>query len=296
MGQDHSGELGQRIKDAWDFLTNHSSSEDITLTQNEVKFIYGNKGGLRICASLDGGSDKKFLNIANFIKQNYQKLKIEYVAASARDGKIEIENLQGQIKQYLKNYAGTLKQAGAATETINGLSQKIKDFDRQSKELIDYTTGGGSVGPVFDYFKMLIDNAPAHRKARAAANNARATKQELEKNISSAVSTQEAENLKFRKEYNNLINDLKNSVDIYQSNQQHLIEFRTNCAAEAVDYLKHNKNNIDNINKGKYKDKGNCKKVDKLLFACLVAAKSSSVKDRKIGFSSFSKIQKAIKY
>lgn len=71
MGKDHSAELSQRIKDAWDFLTKHSSNEDTPLTKEEVKYIYGNKGGLRICASLDGGSDKKFLNIANFIKQNY---------------------------------------------------------------------------------------------------------------------------------------------------------------------------------------------------------------------------------
>lgn len=296
MGKDHSAELSQRIKDAWNFLTSHSSSEDITLTQNEVKLIYGNKGGLRICASLDGGDDKNFLALAKFITTNYQKLKIESVAASAKDGKIEIDNLQGQIKQSLQNYVDALRKAGEDTEEIKQLSEKIKKLDKKSKELIDYTTGGDSVGPVFDYFKMLIDNAPAHHQARAAAKNDRATKQELEKNISSAVSTQEAENLKFRKEYNKLIKQFEDSVDIYQSNQQHLIEFRTNCAAEAVAYLKHNKNNIDNINKSKYKDKGNCKKVDKLLFACLVAAKSSSVKDRKIGFSSFSKIQKFVKY
>lgn len=206
-------------------------------------------------------------------------MKIESLAASARDGKIEIENLQGQIKQYLKNY----------TELTN----QIAGLDIQSKEWNDYSTAGSETGGLIDTIIFLKNNVPDHVKAKKLLKNKRAEKQKLEKNIFSALSTQKDADLKSSKEYNRLIKQLEDSVDIYQSNQQHLIEFRTNCAAEAVDYLKHNKNNIDNINKGKYKDKGNCKKVDKLLFACLVAAKSSSVKDRKIGFSSFSKIQKA---
>ena len=157
MGQDHSGELDQRINEAWNFLTKHSSDEDTPLTQEEVKCIYGNKGGLRICAKLQKEkTSSEFLCMANFITTNYQKLKIESVAASARDGKIKIENLQGQIKQSLQNYAEVLKQAGEATERINELSNTIKKFDRQSKELLDCTPAGDSVGPIFDHFRMLI--------------------------------------------------------------------------------------------------------------------------------------------
>lgn len=296
MGQDHSGELSQRIKEAWTFLIGHTPSDKITLTQNEVKYIYGNKGGLRICASLDGGSDKNFLALAKFVAEHYQKLKIESVAASAKEGKIKIENVIDEIKQSLQNYVDALKKAKTDTETIKELTRQIIEFERKSKEWTNYTAGGGSVGPVFDFFGMLIDNAPAHHQARKGAREARNEKKKLEKDISSSVSAQEAENLKFRKEYDELIRQLENSVDIYQSNQQNLIEFRTNCGTEAVKYLKHNKNNIDDIKKGKYKDKGNCEKVDRILFACLVTAASSSEKDRKIGFSSFSKIMKAVQY
>ena len=306
MGKNHSGELEDRIEWTKTFIKSYRSRRGTNLTSEDVKRIYGNKGGLRICAGLQRGKPRsEFLCMANFITTNYQKLKIEFLAKAVNVDqgqlikRINLDQLDEYSKQALQKYADALV---AAKDDPEQLKKYLNEIKTVQNDLWDLQSGQMSELDFMEKYKKYGKHDIKLVNYWVTINLEETRKKALdcEQHLSAKSSAENAA-LDHRHDYNKLIKDCRQGYNqlikdfnLYRKNLKSLDDFRKACAKKATDYLKNNKFKIYRISKGKYKDSEPCPKVYRIFFAGLVALVGPEQEYYDFGRDTLDKILKVV--
>lgn len=274
--------IDKRVEDAEELL-NEEDISCLKLTQDQIKSIYGKKGGLRQCAEIEPVS-KDYKSLASLVASKYRTLKIESVGKylkTVNQKKLEdqseaLSEFMEDNSQLIEKILKGMKEFSIAEKKSNKQAEKAAkihvskwrydgdSFVRFHKKLpisfkFSVPSPLGELVSFADDIKRIVKYAKEKKANRTKTKFRRSDEgKELIKNVN-----------EFLRNWNKMDCDESDieEINFFHSNQQTFLSFANACSQAAYKYLTKNFPKGRKLEKIK-KSRGN--EYKRLLFVILI--------------------------